>query len=132
MIEKILVGTAATEEADATLRLAAELATRHGAELHVLRIQPLVDARQAFDPDGVPRRPSPDQGLRRSFPGLRLRTSEAQGNPVRAMCEVAGDEHPDLIVVGHGRRRRGSALMSRRASNALVEQAPCAVLLVAS
>jgi nucleotide-binding universal stress UspA family protein len=133
MIERILVGTAAEDESDATLRLAAELAARHDAELHLLRLEPLLDARQVFDPDGVPPRSSPDHGLRRSYPGLRLRTTEVRGNPVRTVCAVARDEQPDLIVVGHGRGRRGGrALLSRRASNALVERAPCAVLLVAS
>jgi len=132
MIERILVGTTTAVSSDTTLQLAAELATRHGAELHVLRLAPLLDARQVFDPDGVPRQPGSDGDLRRSYPGLRLRSSAARGNPVRTVCAVAEEEQPDLIVVGHGRTRRGHALLSRRASNALVERAPCAVLLVAS
>lgn len=132
MIAKILVGTAADDESAAPLQLAAELAATHDAELVVLRLQPLVDARLMFDPDGVPLTATAASGVGDHFPHLRVRTSEARGDALRTVCQVAEDERPDLIVVGRSGNRRGTGLLSRRASNALVERAPCAVLLVAS
>jgi nucleotide-binding universal stress UspA family protein len=132
MIAKILVGTAAGDQSAATVRLAAELAATHGAELVVLRLAPLVDARRVFDPAGVPVPPEAGHDVGDSYPHLRVRTSDATGDALRTVCKVAEDERPDLIVVGHGGNRRGNRLLSRRASNALVERAPCAVLLVAS
>jgi nucleotide-binding universal stress UspA family protein len=129
MIEKILVGTMAGDPSAATLELAAELAATHDAELVVLRLQPLIDARQVFDPGGVPVSTSPARRLGEEYPGLRVRTSEVRGQPLRTVCDMAKNEQPDLIVVGHG---RAGALLSRRASKALVERADCAVVLVAS
>ncbi len=129
MIEKILVGTMAGDPSAATLELAAELAATHDAELVVLQLQPLIDARQVFDPGGVPAPTSPARRLGEEYPGLRVRTSEVRGQPLRTVCDMAKNERPDLIVVGHG---RAGALLSRRASNALVERADCAVVLVAS
>ena len=132
MITKILVGTAADDESAASLQLAAELAATHDAELVVLRLQPLIDARRMFDPESVagPARAGPD--VSDDYPDLRVRTSEARGDALRTVCKVAEHERPDLIVVGHNGTRRGNGLLSRRASYALVERAPCAVLLVAS
>ncbi|MGH9166096.1 MAG: universal stress protein [Acidimicrobiales bacterium] len=48
------------------------------------------------------------------------------------MCALAESERPDLIVVDQGRRPGGVTVLSRRASQALVERAPCPVRLVAS
>ena len=132
MIGKILVGTAADDESAATMRLAADLAATHDAELVVLRLAPLVDARQVFDPDGVAKPSKAGPSLGEQYPHLRVRTSEARGDALRTVCQVAEDERPDLIVVGRGSGRRGGSLLSRRASNALAERVPCAVLLVAS
>lgn len=139
MIGKILVGTAANADSDETLNVAAELASTNDAELVVLNLEPLVDARHIFDPDGVPARDgsrddreSSMADLRLRYPSLRVRTSTVHGYPLRVVCDVAEHERPDLIVVGQGRPRRSSALLSRRASRALVERSSCAVLLVAS
>ena len=132
MIAKILVGTAADDESAATMQLAADLAATHDAELVVLRLAPLVDARQVFDPDFVPESTTGDSSVGEQYPHLRVRTSQARGDALRTVCAVAEHERPDLIVVGQGNGRRGRRLLSRRASNALVERAPCAVLLVAS
>lgn len=132
MIEKILVGTTAEDAAGASLAMAAELALTHGAELVVLQLEPLIDARRVFDPAGIPARGSRVGRLGHDYPGLRVRASEARGSSLRTVCDVAAEERPDLIVIGHGGARRGQAPLSRRASNALVERAGCAVLLVAS
>lgn len=130
-MDKIIVAPAAGEP-DGSLKLAAELATFNDAELVIMEVEPLVDARQLFDPDGAPGQPSRAQQVELEYPYLRVRTRKIRGVALHALCDVAEDEQADLIVVAQlGGRRRG-ALLSRRASTALVERAPCAVLLVAA
>lgn len=131
-IGKILVGATAGADLDSGLKLAAELATSNDAELVVLHVEPPLDARAVFDPDGDRPRPSPVGRLAREFPGLRVRASEARALPLRALCDVAEDEQPDLIVVAQGRARQRRGFLPKRASSALVERAPCAVVLVAA
>ncbi len=132
MIKRILVGALASDEPDPIVQLAARLAASTDAELVVLELEPLVDARRVFTPDSVNDRPSSVRRLRRDHPELRVRVNEARGHPLRAMSDLARDEQPDLIIVGQGRTGRRGALLSRRASTSLVERAPCAVLLVAA
>ena len=132
MIARILVGTPSSSHAGAALEAAAELASTYDAELIVLQVEPIIDARRVFDPDGVPEAPDHSLLLRRSYPGLRVRSHLARGNPARAMCEVATQEHTDLIVIQQGRRGNGGNMLSHRASGALAQIAPCPVLLVAS
>ncbi|MGH2771090.1 MAG: universal stress protein, partial [Actinomycetota bacterium] len=53
-MERILVGTDASASADAAVEVAAELAEGRGAELLVLYVESLLDAREVFDPRGTP------------------------------------------------------------------------------
>lgn len=129
MITRILVGAPTTNGAEASVQAAAELATSYDAELIVLQVEPVVDARRVFDPDGVPEAPDHLLPLRQRYPGLRVHGHRARGNPLRSLCEVAARERSDLIVIPRG---GPTSLLSRRASSALVQRAPCPVLLVAS
>ena len=131
MIEKILVGTTADDQDSAALGVAAKLALTHDAELVVLQLAPEIDAREVFDPEGIPERAGLSR-LRQDYPGLRVRTRVATGNALRTVCDTAELENPDWIVVGQGRGGRRGALLSRRAGRALVQRAAGTVLLVAS
>lgn len=132
-MKRILVGTATTsDDGSGALDTAAALARSYDAELIVLQVEPVIDARQVFDPEGVPEPRNHVLGLRRDYPELRVRGQRARGSAVRTMCRVAEQERPDLIVVPHEGRTGVGGLLSRRASTALVELAPCPVLLVAS
>ena len=131
MIGKILLGTAAGEDTDASMTMAAELATSNGAELVILRLEPLVDARRVFDPEGIDNDSDAIERLRRDYPSLQVRTSSARGNALNAVCDAADDERPDLILVGQGANARRSPLSSR-ACRALVQRSTCAVLVVAA
>ena len=115
---------------DGGLKLAAELARLNEAELVVLELEPPVDARDLFDPDGFRPPSSAVPRLEGEYPGLRLRARAVRGLPLATLCDAAEDERPDLIVVAHGGGRGG--LLSAQASTALVERVPCAVLLVAA
>lgn len=131
MINKILVGTTQMRAADPVVQAAAELASTYEAELVVLELEPLLDARKVFHPDGIPGTPTPVMPLDRRYPDVRVRSRRARGDAVSAVCAAAEQEAPDLIVVpragGHG-----DAFLSRRASTVLVSRAACPVLLVAS
>ena len=132
MIQRILVGTPSSDDSPAALDAAAELACSYDADLIVLQVEPAIDARRVFDPDGVPAPTDHLTVLRRTHPGLRVRSHSARGNAVRNVCQLAETERPDLIVVPQGGRAGIDALLSKRASKALAERAPCPVLLVAS
>ena len=131
MFSKILVGTTPMTAADPVVEAAAELASTHEAELVVLELEPLLDAREVFHPDGVPEGLSREARLRRQYPDIRVRSRQARGEAVTAVCAVAEQEAPDLMVMPRG-GRSGDAFLTRRASNALVSKAACPVLLVAS
>lgn len=128
-MNKILVSTSATGQPDAALLAAAALATAENAELVVLELEPLIEARRVFDPAGVPEAGSQLAPLRRDFPGMRVRSRRARGNPVRTVCKVAAAERPDLIIVPHGLARY--PLLSRWAARSLSARVPCPVLQVA-
>lgn len=129
-ITKILVGTPSGPTTAEAVRAAAELATAHRAELIVLHLEPAVDPRQVFDPDGVP--PVPAFGpLAEDFPGLVVRARLARGGAVRALCQAAAEERPDLVVVPQSRRRPAEGL-SARASRSVAGRVACPVVLVAS
>ncbi len=131
MIGKILLGTAAGDDSGASLTMAAELATSNDAELIILQLEPVVDARRLFDPGGMEEGPDALDRLRRDYPGLRLRTSTVRGAALAAVCDAADVERPDLILIGQGRQSGGNAL-SPRACKALVHRSTCTVLLVAA
>jgi len=130
-ITKILVGTPSGPVPGRAIRAAAELATSHRAELVVLHLEPAVDPRQVFDPDGVPAPTPPALPLADDFPGLRVRARHARGGTVQALCQAAAEERPDLVVVPHARRRPAEGL-SARASRSVAGRVDCPVVLVAS
>ncbi len=64
-----------------------------------------------------------------SAPG-RVETRILFGDPVRAICRVAGEEAVDLIVVGHRGRGDLAALVLGSVSIGVVQHAPVSVLVV--
>ena len=129
MIRRILVGTSEAGQADPAVAAATRLASTFDAELVVLRLEPVIDARRLFDPDGLPEPPEASTGAVEE--ASTRQSVRARGNVVRAVCEAAVREHADLIVLPQGRSVSGR-IMSLRASRAVVERAPCPVVLVAS
>ncbi|MDP9070571.1 MAG: universal stress protein [Actinomycetota bacterium] len=102
MIQKILVGTnVSTEDGDAALHRAADLARAHGAELVVVGLTQAPDPRQLFDAEMLPEPQDQVHLIRSRFPELRARGVTASGRPMDAMVDVAKDERPDLIYVGN-------------------------------
>jgi nucleotide-binding universal stress UspA family protein len=130
MIRKILVGTDTSASADLAVAAAAELARSNDAELLVLYVKRLDDARDAVDPKKPPDTSRYLRALTHRFPGVRTTTREGEGDPAREICQVAKAERSDLIVVGN----RGAAERRRfgreGVPNAVVRHSPCSVLVV--
>ena len=126
MFERIVVGVSKVESAKEAARRAKDLATRFGAELH------LVTAVEG--PDGDPTSPQARQaeGLLESIviaAAIPMTKHVLSGDPADAIVRVATDVRADLIVVGNkGMQRRilGSI------PNTVAHRAPCSVLILAT
>ena len=97
----IVVGTDTSSAADLAVETAADLARARGAELVVVYVRPPGTARDVFDADKAA---DPAEYLARMpqrFPGLAVRTRQEEGDPAAGICRVAGDEDPEVIVVGN-------------------------------
>ena len=130
MISKIVAGTDASPAATLAVEEAAALARASDAELVVLYVTPPLDAREVFDPAGLTDAGTHLAQLARRYDTVKVRTRYESGDPAETICDVAEEEGADVIVVGnrgtHGRRRwfLGSV------PNAVVQHAPCSVLIV--
>ncbi|MBI2237393.1 MAG: universal stress protein [Actinobacteria bacterium] len=130
MIQKVLVGTDTSAAADLAVEAAADLAQAHDAELLVLYVKPLLDAREVFDPSKMPDPVAYLDRIGERFPDVKTRTRSEAGDPAETICDVAESEAADTIVVGnrgtHGKRRwfLGSV------PNAVVQHSPCSVFIV--
>jgi nucleotide-binding universal stress UspA family protein len=126
----ILVGTDTSARAERAVEEAARLASAADAELLILYVRPVGDAREVVDP----RKPADPERyldrLRHRFRGVRTRTRTADGDPAEGIVRVAADEHADVIVVGNrglqDRRRGFLQSVPARVAN----RAPCSVYIV--
>jgi nucleotide-binding universal stress UspA family protein len=130
MINRILVGTDTTASADLAVTAAADLARAHRAELVVVYVRPLADAREAVDPAKLPDPAGYLRTMPGRFPDLAVRTRLEAGEPGRALSDVAEEVAADVIVVGnrgtHGRKR----WFLRSVPSAVVRHSPCSVYVV--
>lgn len=129
-MQKVLVGTDTSAAADLAVDAAAELARAQDAELIVLFVKPPLDAREVFDPKGMP---DPESYLSRiadRFPETKTRTRAEAGDPAETICDIAEEEGADVIVVGnrgvHGKKRwfLGSVPLG------VATHSPCSVYIV--
>jgi nucleotide-binding universal stress UspA family protein len=129
-MQKILVGTDASDSADLAVEAAARLAAAQDAELLVLYVRPPLDAREVFDPAQMPNADAYMTAIRERYNDVKVRGRVESGDPAETICDVAEEEGADVIVVGnrgtHGKRRwfLGSV------PNAVVQHAPTSVYIV--
>jgi nucleotide-binding universal stress UspA family protein len=130
MMQRILVGTDTTDAADLAVDAAADLAMTHGAELLVLHVRDGTGVRDGIDPS---KRPDPDgylAGMSGRFPSLKVRSGSERGDPGTRLCEVAGEERVDSIVVGN-RGAHGSRWRAHESVPPFVlRRSPCSVFVV--
>jgi nucleotide-binding universal stress UspA family protein len=138
----VVVGVDGSPAGRAALAFAAGLAASRGARLVAVRSWGDVVARRG----GVPRRQAEDPSepatealaaletelgpVIAAHPQLSLERDVVEDTPVRALLERANAAR--MLVVGRGGPRAGSGMLLGSTSRALVESAPCPVLVVQS
>lgn len=126
----ILVGTDASAAATIAVEEAAVLARAHDAQLVVVSVRPPVDAREVFDPSGLPDVAAHFSDLAGRLENVKIRTRHEYGDPAEILCDVAEDEGADVMVVGNRGTRGKRRWFLGSVPNAVVQHAPCSVLVV--
>ena len=140
MFSIIVVGTDGSETASRAVSVAAELARRAGATIHLVRAEQDSSAAAAFPVFGVLEGDGAggdgagaQDDIRQSdevesaLAGITVTRHSATGPPAEVIVEVAKKVSADLIVVGNkgmNRRILGSV------PNSIAHSAHCAVLIV--
>jgi nucleotide-binding universal stress UspA family protein len=130
MIRSIMVGTDTSPAATLAVEEAAQLAQAHDAELVVLYVRPPVDAREMFDPAGIPDVDRHLEELTQRLAGVKVRTRQEAGDPAETICDVAEKEGVDVIVVGNRGTRGRRRWFLGSVPNAVVQHSPCSVFIV--
>jgi nucleotide-binding universal stress UspA family protein len=128
MFERIVVGVAMTDSAKRAAAVAADLAKRYDATLHLV---------MAFDRSAA----GPESGARRQAEAfltsldasgsLSAELHAIPGEPVDTVLMVANEVGADLIVVGN-KGMRGAGRLLGSVPNKVTHAAPCSVLVVDS
>ena len=140
---RILVPFDLSSAAERVVRTAAELARGAGGRLLLLHVfdsravedvynlhglrEEEVRARMKANAETVLERLTAKAWLK----GLRLEVRFASGLPPDEIARVAGEWKADLLVLARRRRNGLTHLLYGRTSDAVVHEAPCAVLLLA-
>ena len=139
---RIAVAVDGSEHANAALDIAIDLATRYSSELEILAVAPLQPVMMApsepFMATGIP--PS---DLPRYQQIVEAAVKRAESHGLKAVTGVCTDgvvvdellaqleEHPaDLLVIGSRGLSAGKRLLLGSVSDAMVNHAPCPVLVV--
>lgn len=129
-MKTILVGADTSASADLAVQAAADLARVYDASLLVLSVEPVLDPREVFDPEGVPDLAGYLQDVGRRFSDLRIETRQVPGDPATTICEVATEDQADLIVVGNRGIHRRMGWLLGGVPKGVLQAAPCSVLVV--
>lgn len=121
MFSRIVVAVAKSETARRAAEVAADLAMRYGAELHLV---------MAFRRGGEDERSTAESFLeacaRQAPPGAQ--THALPGDPAEAVLMVAEEVRADLIVVGN-RGMKGTRRVLGSVPNSIAHGAACSVLI---
>jgi nucleotide-binding universal stress UspA family protein len=130
MIRSIMVGTDTSPAATLAVEEAATLARAHDAELLVLYVRPPVDAREMFDPGGMPDVDRHLDELAQRLADVKVSVRQESGDPAETICDVAEQEGVDVIVVGNRGTRGRRRWFLGSVPNAVVQHSPCSVFIV--
>jgi len=126
MFGRIVVGVAKTESARRAADIAIDLATRYGADLHmVTAISRGASARDSDERRGA-------EGFLTSYATVApsgMQTHAVPGDPADVVLMVAEEIGADLIVIGN-RSMRGARRMLGSVPNSIAHSAQCSVLVV--
>ena len=128
MFERIVVGVARVESAQKAARYAVDLATKLGAELHVV----MAFSGSDTSPTGQERQHA--EGFLESIAlssSLPIRAHALPGDPAAAIMRVAGEVDADLIVVGN-KGMQGAGRILGSVPNSIAHKTDCSVLIVST
>ena len=138
----IVVGTDGSEPADEAVRQATDIASREGAQLHLVTAYPdpqilrerttgtgggaytIIDLRDVAE--SLVQRAARD-ALRKS---VEVETHVREGQPAEVIIDVANQEQADLIVVGSRGLTGIKRYLLGSVSSKVSEHAPCSVMIV--
>lgn len=137
MLRKILVAYDGSESANKAFGFAVEVAQRFRAELLVLSVATLPEPAAMVESSAFLE--TANEHYEHDFERLKadagrsdvtMSTRVAVGHVAEQIVHVAGEEKPDLIVMGH----RGKSLVSRwllgSVSKRVISYSPCSVAVV--
>jgi nucleotide-binding universal stress UspA family protein len=128
MIERIVVGVARVDTAQKAAKYGIDLATKVGAELH------LVTAYSAKDASWTDREQQHAEGFLESIAlaaAIPMRTHALPGDPAEAILRVANEVDADLIVVGN-KGMQGAARILGSVPNSIARKTACSILIVST
>jgi nucleotide-binding universal stress UspA family protein len=128
MFEKIVVGVSKAESAQKAARYGIDLATKLGAELHLVTVFAGTDP----NPAGTERRHAEGflESMVLSSP-LSIHTHALPGDPAAGILRVADEIGADLIIVGN-KGMKGAGRILGSVPNDIAHKTGCSVLIVNS
>lgn len=136
VIKRILVGFDGTASAEAAMRYACKLAAGLGADLMVLTVQHLPNHVAGYFDDEMKARMDEyyrniagmAEGLCGDC-GVCSKAVVVEGHPAQALAEYARTHDANLIVVGSRELKGITRFLSGSVGDALIQMAPCPVLV---
>ena len=115
MYDRILIPTDGSENAEAAMEHALDIATLHGAELHVLHVINTRRYDTSIESQVAPLRRKGSQYIERlveqaAETSVSLTTAMELGTPAATILEYAGEHDVDIVVIG----TRGHGGLARR------------------
>lgn len=144
MFTTIVVGTDGSKNAEDAVRVAAELAAKMGAELHVIAAyHPLVEAqlRQLarelpaeyrdllYQERGADAQLDSARGIVK-LAGIEAELAAIVGDAAEVLLDVVDETGADLLVVGSRGEGRVGRMLHGSVSTRLLHHAPCSTLVV--
>jgi nucleotide-binding universal stress UspA family protein len=138
MFETVVVGVDGSATAAEAARQATELVKMTGGTLHLVTAYSsgtltagTGDAAKAIGTGEVARSVLDDLESRAKIAGVAVVTHGKSGAPADVICQVAEDEHADLIVVGN-KGMQGARRVLGSVPNSVAHNAPCSILIIAT
>jgi len=134
LVRHIVVGTDFSADSRKAVAYAGDLAKALGARLTVVH----VDEKAAFVPgsdlakaEGRADQMHMDAAVRElTDQAVRARGLVRPGLPAEGLCDVASEEHADLVVVGGRGRECFAGVVLGSVAERILRDAPCPVLMV--
>jgi nucleotide-binding universal stress UspA family protein len=144
MFGSIVVGTDGSETAKEAVRQATDLASKVGAEIHLVSAyEPVSESRLREERQDVPadlewmvnpredvEATLKDAGEQIKEGGVKVETYSRQGDPADAILDVAEEQNADLIVVGNKGMTGAKRFLLGSVPNKVSHHAPCSVMII--